>query len=67
MRAIAHLVDLLAVEAGDNVTRLETRRFGRALVINRAHKGTTRLVEAKRFSNLGRDFLNEHAKPAFFG
>src|SRR5690606_6214903 len=63
-RQVAHLANFLAVEAQDDVARLDRAVVDRSTLDDTGHQRAAGTVEADAFSNLVRHRLNAHAEPA---
>src|SRR5690606_25911077 len=63
-RQVAHLLDLLAVEADDQVTGLDAGTVGRTAGTDLGHQGPGRRIEVERLGELGGHLLDLHADEA---
>src|SRR5690606_12681476 len=63
-RQVAHLADVLAVEADDHVTRLDRAVLDRAAFDDAGDQRAHGAVHAEAFGDVVRDRLDTHAEPA---
>src|SRR5262249_44684539 len=60
---IAHLVDLVALEARDDITLADARGGGRAILGDRGDERAVRLLEAEALGDRLGDLLDLHSQP----
>src|SRR6202008_1727084 len=63
-RQVARALDRLAVEADDDVGRLDAGLVGRAALLDRVHQRAARAVQPERGGEVARHFLDHHADAA---